>query len=627
VAPPPRPSDQQVDCARGLPGEVLAVVGKPVGLLIDLLDVTACEELFPWVNACRTEPVGAIPFQLLTLLESVDDLHRREAPVGGTQVMQPVASVGRLAEPCLSPDPGSLEGEAVPGDLGEVADRVARLGEVPVDEPHDAIVAPDGVPRTEVTVADDLIGGWLAGRAAAGQMGSSDGDEPRHGSVVAGKQSRDLDQPPESAEHRRPRSSADRSRDVGEDLTSRVVDAERTVRLREADPLEVTQKRVDRQGPRPRRATHGLSEADDVTDRAARQPFFGAAVRAVWVLRLSLDHRLPCLLAPLAGSHLDSPSHDGSGPGRPRRSRPQRPSTSAFIAFIPSTMGWHPRLPQRRQPLWLRVLADQLDAARGAIAPPDLAPIPVDLKEVVMHLAGDQLEGQPWRLDVETGRPWPDDPEGLVAEEQPDHWEENDQWVELTSLGSRQAWEDMAEFTERLEHAELADRLERAIEGPVAFHSFKDVLAAHDAALLRAWFRFAEERQRGRAREYLVLRGYLAVPRPREADRQPDPSVEVGAKDPSSGPQGSAEAGPVGGGLVVLVDVTSRCSARRWGMLSCGGVARPNALCGEQLPGRTTRLGPRPTPAASRPRSRGRPPRPRPRPGPPAVPPRPGPAR
>lgn len=157
-------------------------------------------------------------------------------------------------------------------------------------------------------------------------------------------------------------------------------------------------------------------------------------------------------------------------------------------------------------------LADQLDAARGTMAPPELAPIPVELDEVAMHLEGDQLEGGAWRLDVETGRLWPDDPEGLVGEDRPGHWEDPDRWVELTSLGSRAAWQDMAEFTERVEDAELADRLDRAIRGKGAFRSFKDVLAAHDPAQLRAWFRFAEERQRGRAREYLALRGYRAVP-------------------------------------------------------------------------------------------------------------------
>lgn len=156
-------------------------------------------------------------------------------------------------------------------------------------------------------------------------------------------------------------------------------------------------------------------------------------------------------------------------------------------------------------------LADQLDAARGAMAPPDLAPIPIDLDDVAMHLEGDQLDGQAWRLDVETGRLWPDDPEGLVGEDRPGHWEDPDRWVELTSLGSHAAWEDMAEFTERVEDAELADRLDRAIRGNGAFRSFKDVLA-HDPAQLPAWFRFAEERQRGRAREYLALRGYRAVP-------------------------------------------------------------------------------------------------------------------
>lgn len=158
------------------------------------------------------------------------------------------------------------------------------------------------------------------------------------------------------------------------------------------------------------------------------------------------------------------------------------------------------------------VLADQLDAARGVIPPPDLTPVQVDLDDVAMHLEGDHLDGDTWRLDVETGRLWPDDPEGLIGEPPPDHWDDPDRWVELTSLGSRQGWEDMAEFIERVEDGELAERLEQAIHGKGAFRYFKDVLADHDPSMLQTWFRFAEDRQRGRAREHLALRGYQAVP-------------------------------------------------------------------------------------------------------------------
>ncbi len=157
------------------------------------------------------------------------------------------------------------------------------------------------------------------------------------------------------------------------------------------------------------------------------------------------------------------------------------------------------------------VLAEQLDAARGTAPPPDLEPVHVDLDELAMHLEGDSLGPEGWRLDVRTGQWWPDDPIGMTGEQPPDHWEEPGRWLEVTQLGSHEAWQDMSEFIGQVEDGELAERLDRAIRGRGAFHRFKDILAGHED-LLRAWVRFTEDRQRGRAREWLALQGYRAVP-------------------------------------------------------------------------------------------------------------------
>ncbi len=84
-------------------------------------------------------------------------------------------------------------------------------------------------------------------------------------------------------------------------------------------------------------------------------------------------------------------------------------------------------------------------------------------------------------------------------------------WLEVTQLGSHEAWQDMSDFIGQVEDGELAERLDRAIRGRGAFRRFKDILSGHED-LLRNWFRFAEDRQRGRAREWLALQGYRAVP-------------------------------------------------------------------------------------------------------------------
>jgi hypothetical protein len=156
-------------------------------------------------------------------------------------------------------------------------------------------------------------------------------------------------------------------------------------------------------------------------------------------------------------------------------------------------------------------LADELDAVLGVGAEPDLRPIPVDLDELSTHLEGTGLGDDGWRLDVETGELWPDDPVGLVGVEPPDGWEDHERWLAIWPLGSRDAWHDMGDFIELVEDGELADRLERAIHGRGAFRHFKDVLAEH-GDLLHVWFRFADDRKRGRARAWLEGQGHRAVP-------------------------------------------------------------------------------------------------------------------
>lgn len=89
------------------------------------------------------------------------------------------------------------------------------------------------------------------------------------------------------------------------------------------------------------------------------------------------------------------------------------------------------------------VLAEELDAARGAGPEPDLEPVPVDLEELAMRLEGDPLQAEGWRIDVRTGRWWPQDPMALIGEEPPDHWEHDDRWLSVTPVGSRDAWQDM----------------------------------------------------------------------------------------------------------------------------------------------------------------------------------------
>lgn len=152
------------------------------------------------------------------------------------------------------------------------------------------------------------------------------------------------------------------------------------------------------------------------------------------------------------------------------------------------------------------LLADELDAARGAGAPTDLRPVPVSLEELSMHIEGDPLMDEGWRIDIETGQWWPSNPEGMIGESPPEHWEDPDAWLFVESSGSRDGWEDMRDFIATVEDPDLAARLGDAIHGRGAFRRFKDVLWPHER-LRTDWFRFSDERQQGRAREWLAERG------------------------------------------------------------------------------------------------------------------------
>ena len=75
--------------------------------------------------------------------------------------------------------------------------------------------------------------------------------------------------------------------------------------------------------------------------------------------------------------------------------------------------------------------------------------------------------------------------------------------------GSYVAYGDMQTFIEVLSDGDRTDRLSIAISGRGAFRRFKDVLGRWPEEL-EAWYTFSEERQRGRARAWLVAAGYSA---------------------------------------------------------------------------------------------------------------------
>ena len=187
-------------------------------------------------------------------------------------------------------------------------------------------------------------------------------------------------------------------------------------------------------------------------------------------------------------------------------------------------------------------LAIELEAVLGLAQASALRDLPVDLDELSLALEGDPLLTG-GRLDVRTGdvqqigplyeSDYFDDlgePDDNSADDEEADWADNaevgdgdDRWLRIDSLGSRPGFRDMAEFLETVADERLATRLDRALGGRGAFRRFKDELADVPDELAR-FYRYTDDRRRGRARQWLAESGLRpAVPTEPPSPGRPDP--------------------------------------------------------------------------------------------------------
>src|ERR1019366_6011058 len=139
-------------------------------------------------------------------------------------------------------------------------------------------------------------------------------------------------------------------------------------------------------------------------------------------------------------------------------------------------------------------------------------PLHIDLEQLAAILEGDLRDGG-GRIDLTTGEVWPQAAFEYGGTTDIDHDDEDDdededtsRWLRVDCEGSRASDHDMAEFIATIPDPDLADRLDRAIQGKGAFGRFKNQLARHPTAFAR-WISFSAERQRGRARQWLAQTG------------------------------------------------------------------------------------------------------------------------
>ncbi|MCZ0912379.1 UPF0158 family protein [Gordonia amicalis] len=140
-------------------------------------------------------------------------------------------------------------------------------------------------------------------------------------------------------------------------------------------------------------------------------------------------------------------------------------------------------------------------------------PLPGREASVDLEMLSDAMEGDPSQstggyIDLETGLAYDDEMMGLMDPDQLGIDEDDldpDRFIRYDCTGSREGWQDMADFAVRQRDPKVRERLERAIEGRGAFRRFRD--AVHELALNDQWYAFSTDRKMGRAREFLATEG------------------------------------------------------------------------------------------------------------------------
>lgn len=164
------------------------------------------------------------------------------------------------------------------------------------------------------------------------------------------------------------------------------------------------------------------------------------------------------------------------------------------------------RLTWRAGPGDRELAEDLLARLRDEPLPGRVVPVDLDMLATVMEADPELLTGGV--VDLHAGEVLFDEmmDEAVVGEDAvPDLDADPDRWLPVDLAGSRQGWQDMADFAARQHDVALRDRLERAIEGRGAFRRFRDEI--HDEGLAEQWELFSTDRGWGRARELLADAG------------------------------------------------------------------------------------------------------------------------
>jgi hypothetical protein len=189
------------------------------------------------------------------------------------------------------------------------------------------------------------------------------------------------------------------------------------------------------------------------------------------------------------------------GAGMPLALEQRRERAETVVVSIINRLSWRD-LPGDK------ILAEDLLAQlRGD--PPHGRLSPVDLGHLASELEGDVRQSLGGYVDLRSGEVVSDellDPEWVGEDAvDVDPEEDPDRWLRYDRAGSRAGWQDMVDFAARQRDLALRSRLENAVEGKGAFRRFR--ILVDDEGLTDRWLAFSDDRQHGRAREFLAEHG------------------------------------------------------------------------------------------------------------------------
>ncbi len=191
-----------------------------------------------------------------------------------------------------------------------------------------------------------------------------------------------------------------------------------------------------------------------------------------------------------------------------------------LIAAVAAGVPGAPELAERcsealRERSWTgdEELATELSRALGRGPARELSPLAVDLDELADVLEASMGEDG-GVIDIHTGEVWPASAMEYAREAELDAPDFDDpaRCRYVPPQGSHDGYRDMEHFVAQIDDPARADLLAVAIQGRGAFRRFKDTVSRWPDESDR-WYRFSDERRRGRARQWLAESGHRVVPR------------------------------------------------------------------------------------------------------------------